>query len=828
MHLLNASFTAILLTSVLASSTSIAAPLNPWTDRSSTSSAQAKSTGQINTNVAATEARSLEADFSQLTESLLAATKREPVEVVIPLPDGDSATYLLTLNNVMESELGRKFPNIRTFEGIDLDNPANKGRFDITPLGFHAMVLHNGEWLLIDPALQNDTQNYLSYRAKDAVALTQRAGDEALNYFSNSANNVPQAKTLAQTIASGSQLRTYRIAVSATGEYTQFFGGTKADALAGITTALNRVNVVFQRDLAVKLELVNNNDQLIYTNANTDPFENNDANSDIDTNMSLAANVLGTSAFDIGHVFTTTGSGLAYVGSVCSNDRLNGGYYKAGGVSGLSQPNSDIFYIGLLAHELGHQFGADHSFNGTDGLCSSGRTASSAWEPGSGSTIMSYSGLCDSEDLQNESSAFFHGGSIKEIQTYLNSTSCAATSSLTNAAPIVSAGNHYAIPAHTPFVLEATASDANGDSLSYTWEELDTGNSSSSPATMIDDGSRPIFRSYEPSSSPDRYLPQLDDVLNDTTSLGESYPTTDRALNFQVTVRDGNGGVSYDSTVITVDRDAGPFIINAPVLNERWTTGNDVTVEWNVANTTSNPINCPAVDILLSTDGGTNFSTSLLAGTTNNGEQTFTMPNVTSSNARLMVRCSNNLFFAVNPGRFSIIRGTGTSTTTIDTDPYIPPETTTTTTSSSSGGGGGSIPPFALLALVIAGVLSLTGCKTAANPHSSGSDTHSHKLAQPHGQNSAMNPEQAEADAHHAITHKDYRFYAVPGREITLPGIAQRYVDEISHQYGTQSLPVSDALDSADAKAKRDLWINYAKAYNRYLAQQLRSQYLAQ
>ncbi|MBT3146364.1 reprolysin-like metallopeptidase [Neptunomonas phycophila] len=825
MYLFKASLAAIFFTSTLTSLSSVAAPLNPWID-SNAPSVQAKSYSDKRPNVAAKQARALNADFDQLTQTLLAITDATPIDVVIPLPDGLSATYRLTLTQLMAVDLGNKYPNIKTFEGVDLANPANKGRFDITPLGFHGMFLHQGEWVLIDPANHQDTQAYLSYSAKNAIPLSTSVQDEALNPFSNYANNALQAKSLAQTTASGSQLRTYRIAVSATGEYTQFFGGTKANAIAGITTALNRVNTIFQQDLAVQLELVSNSDELIYTNPNTDPFVNNDPNSDIDTNMVLAANVLGVNAFDLGHVFTTTGSGLAYVGSVCDNSQISGGgYYKAGAVSGLSQPNSDIFYIGLLAHELGHQFGANHSFNGTQAVCSSGRNAETAWEPGSGSTIMSYSGLCESENIQNDSSAFFHGGSIKEIQSYLSGTSCAATRSLNNAAPTVSAGGDYIIPALTPFMLEASASDTNGDTLSYIWEELDAGSASSSAATMIDNGSGALFRSYEPTDSAIRYFPQLTDLLDDTTSLGEAYPTTNRDLNFQVTVRDGNGGVSYDANVITVDRDSGPFTVNSPVLNEQWTTGEEVSVEWDVAGTNTSPVNCPAVDILLSTDGGASFPTALLSGTTNNGEQTFVMPAVTSNNARLMVRCTNNIFFAINPGRFSIVSGGNTEVTTVDTDPYTTPTTEVTppsSGSSNSGGGGGSIPPFALLALVIAGALSLTGCKTVASPHAPVDSHHGS-----HHHPSTGDTARAQADAKHAMEHNDYRFFAIPGREIILPGIAQQHVSSINTQYGTQNIPVSDALQSAQDKHERDHWIEYAAEYNRYLATQLNSDFLA-
>lgn len=577
------------------------------------------------------------------------------VLVRLPLPNGNKVDFVLFESSVLPPKLAKKYPNIKTFSGYQIDNPSNTGRFDITPHGFHAMFRSDGKRLFIDPA--NDTADlYRVYDGSDAHAMADsRLLEQVLIYNEQVDKSSANAKQLADDF--GTELRTYRLAVSASGEYTQFHGGTVSDGLSEITTAINRVNEIYERDLAIKLMLVENNDLIIYTDAATDPFAN--TSGDINENETVIDNAIGNSNYDIGHVFNTGGGGLAGLGVVCGNR-------KADGVTGLGSPVNDAFYIDYVAHEIGHQFGANHTFNGGDGSCGGGnRSSNDAFEPGSGSTIMAYAGICSSQNIQNSSDALFHSNSIDEIRNYItqsNGSNCGTLSSLGNNIPVVEAGDNITIPMQTPFTLTGVASDADAAdeaNLSYAWEQMDLGSQTFSAGDMVDDGSRPLFRSFLASSSPSRTFPKLSTIINGTSSIQEVLPTTNRTMNFRLTVRDGNGGVSMDSITVSVDNTAGPFTVTTPATNINADGGLPMTIDWNVANTDGGNVNCSAVDISVSIDGGTTFEYTVAQDTPNDGSESITVPNIDAQNARVKVACSNNSFFNVSPVNFSITQSAG-------------------------------------------------------------------------------------------------------------------------------------------------------------------------
>ena len=593
---------------------------------------QERSAGDdLSVNVLVNKGRRLTADPSQMELELLSG---DNVDISLPLPDGSMVIYQLSKSSVMPEELALKYPQIQTFKGFDTNNPANSGSFDITPQGFHGMFHHDGKWVFIDPEVRNDNGNYIAYFGSDAKELDSRPLDEVI-HTSSITSQVTSNTPYSNRPLVGTSLRTYRLAMAASGEYTAFHGG-KVNALAAINTLVNRINEVYERDLSIKFVLVANNDDIIYTNRITDPYTN--TSNDATANSTSLPTVIANADFDIGHVVNTGGGGLAYLGGVCTN--VN----KSIGVTGRASPTGDAFYIDYVAHELGHQLGANHTFNGTAAACSGGnRKSSAAWEPGSGSTIMGYAGICGAQNLQASSDAYFHTGSIEEMLTVANAGSCGTVTAITNAIPVADAGADFTIPANMPFKLTGTGSDTNtGDSLTYTWEQFDTGTASSGVASMIDNGSRPLFRSRSPSTSPERYFPNLVDYAANSLKIGETMPTTSRDLNFRLTVRDGKGGVATDAMKVTVVPTTGTFQITEPASGVALVAGSAVTLRWTVAGTASAPYSCSTVDILISEGGSDNFAVTSVTGTPNDGEHAITLSSGVTSNSAIMLRCSTS------------------------------------------------------------------------------------------------------------------------------------------------------------------------------------------
>ncbi|MGB1310174.1 MAG: reprolysin-like metallopeptidase [Leucothrix sp.] len=631
---------------------------------------QARAVVSETMNVKAKAGRRLVADVSQLEATLLSNDVMS-----LPLPDGSMARYQFSRSSVMPEALALKYPQIQTFQAVDMNNPANRGRFDITPQGFHGMFQHNGQWVFIDPEVRDDAGRYLAYYGADAEPLSARPSDKVTGL--TAARAVTARSPFSNRPLSGSTLRTYRLAMSASAEYTSYHGG-KTRALAAIVTLLNRVNEVYERDVSITFKLVANNDDIIYSNRFTDPYDNTSA--DAETNALHLPTVVPNSTYDIGHVLNTGGGGSAYLAGVCQRS------FKSVGVTGAPDPTGDAFYIDYVAHELGHQLGANHTFNGRTLNCGrNNREATSAWEPGSGSTIMGYAGICGAQDLQANSDPYFHTGSIQQILETAGVAGCGVVSNRQNAIPIADAGADFTIPANVPFKLTGSGSDADGDSLTYIWEQYDLGTSSSGVSSMIDNGSRPLFRSWEPLASPVRYLPDLADYQSGTLKLGETLPTTNRELNFRLTVRDGKGGVATDEMTVTVVAGGSTFAVTAPAEGTELVSGTQSRVQWNVANTRQSSINCGSVDILMSLDGGNSFTNTIASNTPNDGEHEFTVGSALSSVAVVMVRCASSGFFALSRGSVKILsqRGTGSGSNTSSGS--------TGSSTNNSGGGSGSL-----------------------------------------------------------------------------------------------------------------------------------------
>lgn len=576
--------------------------------------------------------------------------------ISIPMPDGSFQKFAFARYLMMEPGLVGNWPEVYTFNGQGIDDPTATAKIDFTPLGFHSQVLREEVSVYIDPVFHGETQFYQVYTKADmdrslkgSFTEWEIEGDEGQPIFDKSGKPNPGV------FASGGVRREYRVAIACTGEYTTFHGGA-TNAASAITTTLNRVNGVYEKEICVRLKLVANNNLLIYTTAASDPYSNNNGGTMLGQNQTTVNNVIGTANYDMGHVFSTGGGGIASLGSVCVAAR------KAQGVTGSSSPVGDPFDIDYVAHEMGHQFSGNHTFNATSGSCGGGnRNANTAYEPGSGSTIQSYAGICGSAaDLQPNSDDYYVFISYQEMTSFITTgagNTCAVQIQTGNTPPTIpTPTGGFVLPISTPFKLTAPqGADADGDALTYCWEENDLG-TAGSPASPA--GNAPIFRSFKGTTSRDRYFPKLSNTILGTTTIGERLPTYARNLNFKLTVRDnraGGGGVNSTTMNMTVVASAGPFVVNSPNTNSViWEGGSTQTVTWAVANTSAAPVNSPKVRILLSTDGGNTYPHILKDSTNNDGSQSITVPFVESTTCRVMVASYSNVFFDISNANFRI------------------------------------------------------------------------------------------------------------------------------------------------------------------------------
>jgi len=639
--------------------------------------------------------RSLKLDNSLLKSRLANAPLEgkeagvEPMVLSLPMPDGSFAQFRIVESPIMAAELAAKFPEIRTYAGQGIDDPGSTLRFDVTPSGFHAQILSTKGTSYIDPFQPGDREHYIAYAKRDYLPSRERMQCLVTGSDTPVPHDVPlssgeyrQDSTAA--VSSGSTLRTYRLAVAATGEYTLFHGGTVAAGLAGIVTTMNRVNGIYEREVSVRMVLVANNDLIIYTNAATDPYAN--SSGDLNANQSTLDSIIGSTNYDIGHLVGTGGGGVASLRSPCSTS-------KARGLTGSSAPLGDAFDVDYVAHEMGHQFGGNHTFNGSVSSCSgSNRNASTSYEPGSGITIQAYAGICSADNLQSNSEDYFHRVSLDEILAFTTSGTgtCSVNTATGNTPPVVTAPADVTIPAQTPFTLTAEGTDANGDTLTYLWEEYDSSASfTSGPfagGVLTDNGISAIFRSYAPTSSPTREFPSLRYQLANantppatspapgtTTPLwmtGEVLPTTTRAMKFRVTVRDnraGGGGTNDDEMIVNTVSTAGPFVITAPNAATSWAAGSAQTVTWNVTNTDIAPINAANVRLKLSTDGGNSYAVVLAASVPNNGSANITVPANTPATlqGRVRVEAIGNIFFDISDANITITSANAAPTITV-------------------------------------------------------------------------------------------------------------------------------------------------------------------
>ena len=626
--------------------------------------------------------KTLSLDFNEYKNYLNTAPKEftvsisEGMTVNIPYPDNSFQHFKILETKMMEDGLAAELPGIRTFVGQGIDDPYATIRIDYTYQGFHAFIMSPAGNVFIDPYERTNKNLYMSYYSKNYFNA------EKENFVCKTAADALQNPgTVLTGTCIGTQLKTYRLALACTGEYAVAVCSPSAPTVpltaSAMLTSVNRVTGVYEKDLSIRLILVANNNNLIYLDGTTDPYTNNNGSTMLGQNQTTVTSIIGSANYDIGHVFSTGGGGVAGLGVVCTSSQ------KAKGVTGSPSPVGDGYDIDYVAHEMGHQFGGNHTFESQTSNCGGGnRNKATAYEVGSGTTIMAYAGICGTDDIQPHSDPYFHSKSFDEIIAYTTTgggAGCPVVTATGNTLPtLIMPVTDLKIPKSTPFVLTATGADADGDAITFDWEQWDITNSNSGSAWNAGATSTtaPLFKSRITSSSGARYFPALAVILAGYPASpvatmgglkGETLPTVARDIKFRLTVRDnraGGGGVitggdGCSSTGIfkVVVTNDGPFTLTSPNTAVVWASNSSQTVTWNVANTNSAAgINCQNVDILLSKDGGNTYPVTVLSNTPNDGSQVITAPTVVAdvTTARIMVKAVGNVFFDISDVNFTI------------------------------------------------------------------------------------------------------------------------------------------------------------------------------
>ena len=583
-------------------------------------------------------------DFPALREALLRDTLPHK-KIVIPIPGGELAEVVFDEHSSFSKELSANFPGIKSFRGIVPGYKDREIRLSVSHKKIRAIYLWPGGRYLLEKKRRESGSIYRLVSIKKLKARAHFGPFCSVPGHHHQEEPAPLPKSNAR--GRGFNLRVFDITIGTTGEYAQYHGGTVTDVMAAFNETLLHVNAVFETELAIRLRLVANTTRMIFLDPATDPYTEGDKETMFQENQTVAAEYVGLSKFDVGHLFNTTFGGLASISSLCNYSR------KAKGVSGMEIPEGYYFDL-IVLHELGHQFGAKHTQNSDCNI-----TEKSAFEPGSGSTIMSYAGLCE-PNVQSLPDDYFHNQSLKTITRIVRSgvtAFCVENIEIDNNEPSVNAGPNYTIPILTPFELKGTGFDADGDPLLYNWEQFDRELVEHPPRPEYTEG--PIFRSYPPTPSPNRMIPAKDFLINNVDPIWEVLPSVSRLAHFQLSVRDNHEGVGisdYDEMIVIFSDEAGPFEVTQPTQEEEfWFIGETVDIVWDVANTDQEPIDCQKVNILLSQDGGESFSTVLAEEVPNNGRFSLVVPNLPGTQNRIKIEAVDNIFFDISNHDFMIM-----------------------------------------------------------------------------------------------------------------------------------------------------------------------------
>ncbi len=621
------------------------------------------------------EYRLLQLDLEGLKNELRRAplegspAAERPLRVWLPLPDGTLEPFDIVESPVMKPALQAKYPMIRSFAGRAVNRPYLRTRFDYGLEGFNASIIGGEEAVLITPYAPNQTTYYMAFEV-DKMSFEGLNLPPVLRGYDASIYDPDQTRmegldpSKELRFGSGERgvtpvvLRVYDFALATTGEFANLHGGTLQSVLSAVNTATNVLNSVLENDAAIRVVLVDNIENILFLDPNTDPYVNsNQGGALLGQNGQVLAQFIGQDNYDWGHVFTASCTDVGGVvgGAICAQS-------KGAGVTCHFSNNVAWYTMQIGAHEMAHQLTGGHTFSfcpGSEGQMS----LATAWEPGSGSTLLSYSGSCGSQNnIQTTSDPYYHGGNIEQFMIYTrlgNGSTCATLQETPNHEPELELpyGFGFYIPISTPFELIAQAGDPDGDQITYCWEQLNVGSAPLGQPHL----ESPLFRSYPPTTAPNRVLPRMQTIVNNQVDVKELLPDYGRNITFRCTVRDnypGAGGVVFKDVSFEVDPNAGPFLVLHPNADTiRWTSGQWTEVTWDVANTDNNRVDCRSVNIRLSTDGGFNYPYTLLGGTPNDGSEFVFVPDFadTIRKARVRVEAADNIFFDISNANFEIV-----------------------------------------------------------------------------------------------------------------------------------------------------------------------------
>lgn len=545
--------------------------------------------------------------------------------LTLPLPDGRLECFRVVESPILAPMIQSAHPELRSYAARGIDHPWLTARLDLSPRGVRAIVFTPAGVALLDPLEPGDTGTVKSAWTRDGPD-----GPFECRVLSHALGSRDLAPTHAQ--AAGDILKRIRFALLGTGEYTAALGGVTA-ATAEMLTSMNRLDAIFEREAAVRLEIVG---LMAFPDSTTDPYPSNTITGLVTVNTNVAGSVFGASNFDLAQVLSQAGGpwpfGASFESNLCTEDK--GGSAVIG-----PDPSANWFMLKIMAHEIGHMLGATHT---QDADCN--REPDTPYEPGSGSTIMSYGGKCPPYDVVTWADPYFHSANIEQMVAYWSSSSCGTTEATGNTVPVANAGPDYTIPRQTPFILTGGGFDPDPwDTLTYCWEEMDK-----APASH-DTTIGPLFRSRPPSLSPSHAYPALATVLSNASDPYDKLPAVDRTMRFRLTVRDnhvGTGGVAWDEATITVS--GAPLAVTSPNGGETFAPDADIPVAWNVGGGAI----APTADILISTDAGQNW-TMLAANAPNNGSRSVSYhPTQTSTTCRIKVQAVGNIFYDVSDSDF--------------------------------------------------------------------------------------------------------------------------------------------------------------------------------